>query len=97
MIVSNGAFSVSGGRGDDKICMTGKEPGNLVFVDGNLGDDSIVVKGRINTQFSLGPGADRLIGGPGKDIDDSGAIDQEKDVLRLGGGDDFAFAPVVSI
>lgn len=104
VIVSNGAFAVYAGRGDDTICVTGDtgEPDGYVLVQGGRGADDVRVRTRrhIDTSIGLGPGADTLVGSLGDDQVSAGGSpssdpptpDVDRDVIATRAGRDVVTA-----
>ena len=89
VIVSNVAWSVDAGAGDDLICLSpaeGEFQGNVVEVAAGPGDDVVVSEGEHNNSWTdLGPGRDEFQGGGWSDrvaasLDDTVVVDR---------GDDF--------
>ncbi len=100
VIVTNGAFEVQAGDGDDLVCITGDDAGNIYA---GRGDDGVYVEIPGDRDpyvwVELGPGADAYVGSNGWDIvwagderDDGDARDGERDVISTGGGEDMVMA-----
>jgi len=99
VILSNGAFSVEAGEGDDLICVSAAaDPrGHNTDVDAGPGDDVVVVVAASDGSSAsvwadLGPGRDRFRGGDGEDrvsasFDDTIVADRASDLVT------FALAP----
>lgn len=96
VIVSNGAVKVKALRGDDLVCVTGPggRPSSGVTILAGRGDDLVRVDGRMRpravVEADLGPGRDRYVGGPGRDVVTMGgeAWRATEDNVTLGAGDD---------
>lgn len=87
VIVSNGAFHVRGGAGDDVICIVRRG----AFVWDGPGDDVVDTKGVTAREYvdaKLGEGADRYHGGPERDWVELIGTTGDRDVVRTGGGND---------
>lgn len=85
------ADSVDAGPGDDLICVQSSQD---AWIDAGAGDDR--VRGsRGRNDVELGSGADWFRGGPGDDVvfgNAYGRDDDERDVIRTGGGTDRVVA-----
>lgn len=90
VIVSNVAWSVDAGAGDDLICLSpaeGELLGNVVEVDAGAGDDVVVSEGaRNHSHTDLGPGRDEFHGGGWDDrvaasLDDTIVVDRGDDYV----------------
>ena len=95
VIVTNGEADVDSGAGDDLICVTGAPDNAVVHVEAGEGADVVdttQVRGAdAAVVATLGPGADRFVGGPRADFVRAGTEDaQDRDVdrIRTGAGDD---------
>lgn len=101
VIVSNGADDVTGGAGDDTICVTAVIDGQAVDVDAGPGDDLVDTTGGDSgggylefMRIVLGSGADELIGGAAVDTVYTGSaygVDTATDRVDTGGGDDDVY------
>lgn len=99
VIVSNGAQSVYGYGGDDRICMTGSPSAARIVVAAGDGDDRVFIRTAVRRAVTayLGHGGDLFIGGPGRDsveagvprtATDVGPEDAELDRIATGPGAD---------
>jgi Ca2+-binding RTX toxin-like protein len=95
IVVLGRARSVDAGPGDDLICV---QTGQDAWIDAGAGDDR--VRGsRGRNDVELGRGADWFRGGPGADTvfgNAYGKDDDDRDVIRTGGGADEVRASVDS-
>lgn len=91
VIATEGAGSVEAGDGNDRICVTGLDDPNVLWVDVEAGAGADIVD---STAFDgavlarLGPGADGFVGGPGSDDVNSRDTDGVRDTVATGGGRD---------
>ena len=91
VIVTEGASEVEAGDGNDRICITGQEDPNSLWVTVDAGAGNDIVD---STAFladvlaQLGPGTDAYVGGPGEDEVDTRDSDEVGDTVMTGGGPD---------
>lgn len=98
VIVTGTSGDVAGLGGDDLICVTGGRNINLLSVDAGPGNDTVdttAVPRGFYVTTDLGLGADTFVGGPAADSVTTGpeasdAVDDERDVVHTGEGDDRA-------
>lgn len=97
VIVSNAAWSVDAGDGDDLVCLSpaeGDQLGNVVEVTAGAGDDVVVSEGEHNnSDTDLGPGRDEFHGGGWEDrveasLDDTIVADRGDDIVSYSIGRD---------
>lgn len=91
VIATEGAHTLEAGDGNDRICVTGPDDPNVIWVAvvAGAGDDSVdstAFDGAVYAE--LGPGADAFVGGPGSDDVDSRDTDGIGDTVATGGGRD---------
>ena len=95
VIATEGADTVEAGAGNDRICVTGQEDPNQLWVKvlAGHGDDIVdtTAYGSI-VMTELGPGADAFVGGPGEDDVDNRDADGFSDTIATGGGRDRVIA-----
>lgn len=99
VIVTNDAYGVFSGGGDDLVCVTGRAtsgPENFITMetgDGNDVVDATLAPSNRSVALDLGAGADEFTGGGGRDRVLSGpAGETDVDVLRGGDGGDELFS-----
>ena len=95
VIATEGAHEVEAGDGNDRICVTGQDDPNAIWVDvvAGAGDDivdSTAFDSAVNAR--LGPGVDAFVGGPGPDDVNSRDTDGLGDTIATGGGRDRVIA-----